>query len=60
MCLEHALGTCSVISQKFLIKYYEYSLDYPIIITNQFTINAHIQLQFVPCQTLTYGIMLSS
>jgi hypothetical protein len=26
---------------KFLIKYYEYSFDYPIIITTQFTINAH-------------------
>ena len=26
---------------EFLIKYYEYSFDYLIIITNQFTINAH-------------------
>ena len=30
-----------VISRKFLIKYYEYSLDYLIIITNQFMINTH-------------------
>ena len=32
---------CAVISRKFLIKYYEYSFDYPITITNQFMINAH-------------------
>ena len=31
----------SVISRKFLIKYYEYSFDYPITITNQLTINTH-------------------
>ena len=30
-----------VISLKFLIKYYEYSFDYPIIIMNQLMINAH-------------------
>ena len=37
-----ALGVkkCGVISWKFLIKYYEYSLDYLITIMNQLTINA--------------------
>ena len=30
-----------VISWKFLIKYYEYSFDYPIAIMNQLTINTH-------------------
>ena len=31
----------TVISQKFLIKYYEYSFDYPITITNHLAIYAH-------------------
>ena len=30
-----------VISQKFLIKYYEYFFDYPTIIMNQLTIKAY-------------------
>ena len=38
----------SVISQKFLIKYYEYSFDYPIAIMNQLLINAQYTVQFVP------------
>ena len=36
-----ALRGDTVISRKFLIKYYEYSFDYPIAIMNQLTINTH-------------------
>ena len=47
---------------EFLIEYYEYSFDCLITIMNQFTINAHtsVQSRFVPYQTQTYRILLSS
>ena len=38
-CLPHMWNL--VISQKFLIKYYEYSFYYPFTITNQLRTNAH-------------------
>ena len=41
--------TESLISRKFLIEYYGYSLDYLIVITNQFTINTHTWYTAMGC-----------